>query len=79
MEFGVLKKEVILYTDSQSPIHLGRNYVFQEMSKHVKVKYHFIQDLFEQKEFMLENIPSEGNPADMGTNIVTLHKFNTCK
>nr|XP_048331591.1 secreted RxLR effector protein 161-like [Ziziphus jujuba var. spinosa] len=78
-ELKVLKHEVTLYSDSQSANHLCKNPVFHERSKHIQVRYHFIQDLTAQKVVRLEKIPTEFNPADMGTKVLTVGKFSTCK
>ena len=72
MELQVLKQEVIIYSDSQSAIHLCKNPVFHERSKHIQVKYHFIRDMISQEVFKLEKIPTEFNPSDMGTKILPL-------
>ena len=78
-ELQVLRQDVILYSDSQSAIHLCKNPVFHERSKHIQVKYHFIRDMIAQDVFKLKKIPTEFNPSDMGTKILPLSKFNTCK
>lgn len=70
MEVGVFKQKIILYSDSQ----VQCIYV-----KHIQVKYHFIKDFIEQKEFLLKKIPKQDKSIDMGTEIVTLGKFNQCK
>ena len=78
-ELQVLQQDVILYSDSQSAIHLSKNPVFHERSKHIQVKYHFIREMISQGALKLEKIPSELNPSDMGTKILSISKFNVCK
>ncbi|XP_060670663.1 secreted RxLR effector protein 161-like [Ziziphus jujuba] len=53
-ELNMLHKAVILYSDSQSAIHLSKNPVFHERSKHIQIKYHFMRDMVERKEVKLE-------------------------
>ena len=79
IELKVLEHEVVIYSDSQSAIHLCKNPVFHERSKHIQVKYHFIRDMISQQMFKLEKIPTEFNPSDMGTKILPMSKFNMCK
>lgn len=79
MELQILKQEVTVYSDSQNAIHLCKNPVFYERSKHIQVKYYFIRDKISQEVFKLEKIPTEFNPSDIGTKIMPLSKFNTCK
>ncbi|XP_062104441.1 secreted RxLR effector protein 161-like [Humulus lupulus] len=64
-----------VYTDSQSCIHLCKNPIFHDRTKHVEVKYHFIREKVTQEQVFIEKVPTEENPADMGTKVVTLHKF----
>ncbi|XP_060671366.1 probable leucine-rich repeat receptor-like protein kinase At1g35710 [Ziziphus jujuba] len=75
-ELNMLHKAVILYSDSQSAIHLSKNPVFHERSKHIQIKYHFIRDMVERKEVKLEKVPTELNPIDMGTKVLPLS--STC-
>ena len=79
MELTLLQTEVVIYSDSQSAIHLCKNPVFHERSKHIQVKFHFIRDMINQKVFRLEKIPTELNPSDMGTKVLPVSKFNICK
>ena len=79
LELGLIQKEVVLYTDSQSAIHLCKNPVFHERSKHIQVKYHFIRDMIAQGFFRIEKVPTDLNPSDMGTKILPVSKFNVCK
>ena len=78
-ELKVLEHEVVIYSDSQSAIHLYKNPVFHERSKHIQVKYHFIRDMISQQMFKLEKIPTKFNSSDMGTKILPVSKFFICK
>ena len=78
-ELCVLQQDVIIYSDSQSVIHLSKNPFFHERSKHIQVKYHFIREMVAQGSFKLEKIPTELNPSDMGTKILQIGKFTVCK
>ena len=79
MELKLMQQEVVIYSDSQSAIHLCKNPVFHERSKHIQVKYHFIRDMVAQKVFKLEKVPTELNLSDMGTKVLPVSKFNVCK
>ncbi|XP_048317899.2 secreted RxLR effector protein 161-like [Ziziphus jujuba] len=79
IELKALNQEVVLYSDSQSAIHLCKNLVFHERSKHIQVRYHFIRDMTAQQVIKLKKIPTELNPSDMGTKVLIVSKFNTCK
>ena len=79
LELGLIQKEVVLYTDNQSAIHLCKNLVFHERFKHIQVKYHFIRDIIVQGAFRIEKVPTDLKSSNMGTKILSMSKFNVCK
>ena len=42
------------------------------------VKYHFVRDQISDGDVSIQKIPTEDNPADMGTKVVTAAKFKHC-
>ncbi|KAK3007498.1 hypothetical protein RJ639_013627 [Escallonia herrerae] len=56
--------------DQQSAIHLAKNSAFHSRTKHIQLRYHFIQSLLEDGQLNLENIEGNKNPADMLTKVV---------
>ena len=70
--------KVNVYSDSQSSIHLCRNLVYHERSKHIDIRLFWIRDKIEEGELGLEKIASEENPADAGTKVLTVSKFQHC-
>jgi len=42
-ELGYKQTNPILYSDSQSAIHLVKNSAFHARTKHIEVRYHFIR------------------------------------
>ncbi|XP_031265023.1 secreted RxLR effector protein 161-like [Pistacia vera] len=77
-EAKLLDGTVTVYSGSQSAIHLVKNPVYHERTKHVDVRYHFVRDMISKGGVKLMKIPTENNPADMGTKVVTLAKFKHC-
>lgn len=55
-ELGFKQEKYILFCDSQSTIHLGKNVAFHARSKHIDVKYHWIRDALNSKSLELEKI-----------------------
>lgn len=77
-EIGFSGNDATVYSDSQSAIHLSRNPVFHDRTKHIDVKFHFIRDIIEKEIIKIEKISTKCNPADMGTKILPLYKFKDC-
>ena len=77
-ELHIYEDIATVYSDSQSAIHLCKNPVFHDRTKHVEVKYHFIREKVSQGLIKIEKISIEENLEDVGTKILTLGKFKHC-
>ena len=77
-ELGVGQKQLEVYSDSQSAIHLAKNQVFHARTKHIDVRYHFVREILEEEEIVIRKVPTLENPADMLTKVVTRAKFEHC-
>ena len=55
-ELGLKQEKYVIYSDSQSAIHLSKNSTFHSKSKHINVRYHWICDVLESKQLYLEKI-----------------------
>lgn len=77
-EANLLEGIATVYSDSQSAIHLSKNPVYHERTKHVDVRYHYVRDLISKGKLSLMKIHTDENPADMGTKVVTVGKFKHC-
>lgn len=74
----MIDKNVVIYSDSQSAIHLSKNHVYHERTRHVDIKFHYIRDLLANNVVTLNKIDTSDNPFDMGTKVVTNQKFRHC-
>ena len=72
------QKNITVYSDSQSAIHLAKNLVFHVRTKHIDVRYHFVREILSEGSILLQKIGTADNPADMMTKVVTAIKFNHC-
>ena len=45
----------MLYCDNNSAIALSKNPVFHGSSKHIRIKYHYIQDLIKEGEVVVKH------------------------
>ena len=77
-DLGVGQKQLVLYSDSQSVIHLAKNQVFHARTKHIDVHQHFVREILEEEEIVPQKIHTTENPADMLTKVVTRAKFEHC-
>nr|GEX41313.1 retrovirus-related Pol polyprotein from transposon TNT 1-94 [Tanacetum cinerariifolium] len=74
-ELGVELNRVTVNCDNQGAIHLSRNHVFHERTKHINVHYHFIREVLEAKTIKVLKVGTEHNAADALTKVVPGHKL----
>ena len=67
-----------MYCDSQSAIHLTKNQMFYERTKHINVRMHFIRDVIAHGAIVVKKIPMMDNLVDMMTKSVLKIKFKHC-
>jgi hypothetical protein len=77
-ELGFKQVKNVLYSDSQSAIHLAKNSAFHSRTKHIGLRYHFIRSLLDDGVLTLKKIQGIKNPADMLTKAVTTEKLELC-
>nr|GEX73138.1 retrovirus-related Pol polyprotein from transposon TNT 1-94 [Tanacetum cinerariifolium] len=77
-ELGVELNRVTVNCDNQGAIHLSRNHVFHERTKHINVQYHFIREVLEAKTVEVLKVGTEHNAADALTKVVPGHKLQHC-
>ncbi|CAN1262899.1 Retrovirus-related Pol polyprotein from transposon TNT 1-94 [Linum perenne] len=69
----------VLHMDSQSALHLCKDPVYHERTKHIDVRFHFIRDEVEKQHLKVVKVAGTENPADFGTKIVPTDKFLFCR
>ena len=74
---GHPQKDIYLFTDSQSVIHLAQNSTLHSKTKHIQLRCHFIRSILEDGQLKLEKIHTNDNPIDMLTKVVTREKLNS--
>ena len=77
-ELGFVQDKYLLFVDSRSVIHLGKNSTFHSRSKHIDVRYHWIRDALDAKLLELAKIHTNDNDADMMTKALLRGKFKAC-
>ena len=71
------KQSIVVFSDSQSDIHLSKNPMYHERTKYVDVRYHYVRDLV-ANDMNIQKVPTKNNPVDMGTKVLTATKFKHC-
>ncbi|GKE83528.1 hypothetical protein Tco_1557270, partial [Tanacetum coccineum] len=77
-ELGVELNIVAVNCDNQGAIHLSRNHVFHERTKHINVRYHFIREVLEAKTVKVLKVGTEHNAADALMKVVPGLKLQHC-
>ncbi|GJT41121.1 retrovirus-related pol polyprotein from transposon TNT 1-94 [Tanacetum coccineum] len=77
-ELGVELNTVAVNCDNQGAIHLSRNHVFHERTKHINVRYHFIREVLEAKTVKVLNVGTEHNATDALTKVIPGLKLQHC-
>jgi hypothetical protein len=65
--------------DSQSEIFMAKNLAYHSNTKHIDVQYHFIRDVVESNEVLLEKVDTLENITDSLTKSMSVVKFYWCK
>nr|GEX33554.1 retrovirus-related Pol polyprotein from transposon TNT 1-94 [Tanacetum cinerariifolium] len=77
-EFGQPQEVLVVYCDNQSVVHLTKNNKFHSKTKHIGVRHHFVLDIVEKGEVIVDKIHTNDNPVDMLTKVLTPTKFKHC-
>nr|GEV87252.1 hypothetical protein [Tanacetum cinerariifolium] len=77
-ELGVELNTVAVNCDNRGVIHLSRNHVFHERTKHINARYHFIREVLEAKTVKVLKVGTEHNTVDALTKVVPGLKSQHC-
>ena len=66
-DYGISQDSMCIFCDNISAINLSKNPVQHSKSKHIKIRYHFIRDLVEEKIVWQEFINTENQKAELFT------------
>nr|GEW16893.1 putative ribonuclease H-like domain-containing protein [Tanacetum cinerariifolium] len=72
-EFNLMNTKI--YIDNESTICIVKNPVFHSKTKHIKIRHHFIRDVYEKKLIQVIKIHAEKNVADLLTKAFDVSRF----
>ena len=65
----------MIYCDNSSAIALSKNFVFHKRTKHIDAKFHYIRELVNNGEIVLQHCRTEEKFADILTKPLAQKKF----
>ena len=78
IELGQEQDDFVVHCGSQSAIHLSKDQMFRERTKHINVRYHFIREVIADGEIQVIKIGTANNSNDMMTKPLPPTKFEFC-
>ena len=73
--FGKEFAQVPLYCDNTATLHALGNRSFSSRTKHIALRFFFIRELVTEGNISIHYIPTDDNPADIGTKHLNKHRF----
>ena len=74
-ELGINVLPIHIAGDNQGSLFIGSNPVMEKRSKHIDIRYHYIQQCLDEKKISLYFVEGSKNPADMFTKNLGRVKF----
>ena len=78
-DYGITQDTTCVFYDNTSAINLSKNPVQHSKSKHIKIRYHFIRDLVEEKTVYLEFINTDNQKPDIFTKPLVAPRFESLR
>ena len=77
INFSVLVRPPILWSDNLGAKALACNPVFHARTKHIEIDVHYVRNLVSENKLEVRYIPTEEQPADLLTKTLPIDRFRT--
>jgi hypothetical protein len=67
--FGHVLDSTVIHYDNQGCVKLLDNPMFHDKSKDIKIKYHYIRDMVQRKEVLVQYLPTTEKVVDVLTKL----------
>ena len=78
-DYGITQDTMCVFCDNTNAISLSKYPVQHLKSKHIEIRYHFIQNLVEEKIVCLEFINTDNQKADIFTKTLDGPRFESLR
>ncbi|GJT65797.1 hypothetical protein Tco_1017277 [Tanacetum coccineum] len=75
LDYGYNFMNTKIFIDNESTICIVKNPVFYSKTKHIKIRHHFIRDLYEKRLIQVIKIHTDHNVADLLTKALDVSRF----
>ncbi|KAG9458830.1 hypothetical protein H6P81_003338 [Aristolochia fimbriata] len=74
-DYGFNNTEMTVYCDNTSAINISKNPVQHSRTKHIDIRHHFIRELVEDGQVLIEHVSTENQLADIFTKSLEAKRF----
>ena len=78
-DYGIPQDTMCVFCNNTSAINISKNPVQHSKSKHIEIRYHFIQDLVEERVRGLEFIHTDNEKVDIFTKPLDSPQFESLR
>ena len=78
-DYGMDIGSFLVYSDNKSAIDISKNSVQHSRTKHIDIRHHFIRELVDEQQVVIEHVVKELQRADLFTKPLDLNRFVTLR